>query len=83
MLNVSKAQALHLLTVFVITPVSGFVTAWVAKNFPGLPKFDPAEVSAFFLAGATTGLGLGIHYLRGLRIWQELEKFGVVAKAKK
>ena len=70
MIKVTKAQILHLLSAFVITPVAGFLTAWVAKHFPGLPHFTPAEVQTFFLTGASSGLALAIHYLHGWQLWE-------------
>lgn len=69
-LVITKAQILHLLSVFVIIPVSGFVTAWVAKHFPGLPHFSAGQVAAFFLTGAGSALGAAIHYLHGWQLWE-------------
>lgn len=70
MLKISKAQILHLLSTFIIVPVAGFITAWVAKHFPGLPHFSKGEVSAFFMTGASSGLGLMLHYLHGWQLWE-------------
>lgn len=67
---VTKAQVLHLLTVFIIVPVSGYVTAWVSKHFPGLPNFSSTEVEAVFLTGAGSALAAGIHYLHGWQVWE-------------
>lgn len=67
---VTKAQILHLLTMFVIVPLAGWVTTLVARYFPGLPHFSQAEVTAVFIAGTSSALGLAIHYLHGWQLWE-------------
>ena len=67
---ITKAQILHLLSAVVIVPVSGFVVAWVAKHFPGLPAFSSDQVTGFFITGASSALGIAIHYLHGWQVWE-------------
>ena len=67
---ITKSQILHLLTGLVFVPVSGFVTSWVGKNFPGLPTPTSGEVTALFITGSSAALGLGIHYLHGWQVWE-------------
>lgn len=54
-----------LLTPLVFVPVAGFVTAWVAQHFPGLPQFDAGQVTGFFVAGATAALTAAYRWLKG------------------
>jgi hypothetical protein len=61
-----------LLTPLVFAPVAGFLTAWVAKNFPGLPPIDPAHVTALFAAGSLSALTMGYKFVHGS---QQDEKF--------
>lgn len=70
MIKVTKSQILHVLSSFVIVPVAGFLSAWTAKHFPGLPHFTPDQISKVFVTGAGGALGLAIHYLHGLQIWE-------------
>jgi membrane protein implicated in regulation of membrane protease activity len=77
---IDKAQAtfppnriVALLTPLVFVPVSGFVSAWVAKHFPGLPAFSSAQITGFMLVGALSALAAGYKWVDG---WQKAEERG-------
>lgn len=61
--------------VVLLTPVfaglAGSVAVWVAENFPGAPALDSGELTAIFVAGATSGLGAALSWLKG---WQNHEQ---------
>jgi len=75
---IDKAQAtfppnriVALLTPTVFVPVSGFLAAWVAKHFPGLPQFSSAQITGFMLVGGLAALTAGYKWLDG---WQKAEE---------
>jgi hypothetical protein len=59
-----------ILTPLVFAPLAGWLTAYVARNAPGLPALDPAQVTALFIAGATIAFGKAAQWTHG---WQKFE----------
>jgi peptidoglycan/LPS O-acetylase OafA/YrhL len=45
-----------ILTPLAFMPAAGFITAFVAEHFPGLPAFTTLQVAGFFAAGALAAL---------------------------
>ena len=64
----SPHRAVAVLTPLVFAPAAGWIAAWAARNMPGLPKLDPAQVTAVFIAGATIAFGKAALWLHG---WQQ------------
>src|SRR5215218_3847493 len=64
----SPNRVVAVLTPLVFAPAAGWIAAWAARNLPGLPTFDPAQVTAVFIAGATIAFGKAALWLRG---WQQ------------
>jgi hypothetical protein len=60
------------LTPLVFAPAAGWVTAWVAKNLPGVPALDTTQVTALFIAGATIAFGKAALWLHGWHIHMRL-----------
>lgn len=58
-----------LLTPLIFVPAAGFVSAWVAKNIPGV-TLDPALVAGAFVAGGAAALTTAYRWLDG---WQQRE----------
>jgi len=56
------------LTPLVFAPAAGWIASWAARNMPGLPKLDPTQVTAVFIAGATIAFGKAALWLHG---WQQ------------
>jgi hypothetical protein len=61
----SPNRVVAILTPLVFAPLAGFVTAWVARNAPGLPALDTTQVTALFVAGATIAFGKAALWMRG------------------
>jgi hypothetical protein len=59
-----------LLTPIVFVPASAWVTAYVAKHFPGLPAFSSGEVTGLMVAGALSALAAAYKWIDG---WQKHE----------
>jgi hypothetical protein len=59
-----------LLTPLVFVPAAGYISAWVAKQIPGV-DLDPALVSGVFVAGALSAVAAAYKWLDG---WQEHEQ---------
>jgi hypothetical protein len=59
-----------LLTPLVFVPAAGFVSAWVAKNIPGI-DLDPAWVLGTFVAGGLSAIVAANKWLDG---WQAHEE---------
>ena len=55
----------------IFTGLAGYVAQWVAIHFPGTPGLDQGELTAIFIAGATAGLTVALHWLSG---WQKHEQ---------
>jgi hypothetical protein len=53
--------------------LSGAIVAWTAKNFPGGPQLDPAEISGLFALGATAGIAAVLKWLHGRAHYVELK----------
>lgn len=71
---------------FFVTPIlsAGSLVgcAWLAKHFPGLPPLDPAQVTAFGIAGATVAAGACLKWLHGWSLWERLvHEYQVLAPA--
>lgn len=64
-----------LLTPLVFVPAAGFVSAWVAKNIPGV-NLSSEWVLGVFVAGGLAALGAANKWLDG---WQQHE--GTIAHA--
>lgn len=77
-MTISKAQILSTLSAVVFVPLGAFVSAWSAKNMPGLPIFSAEEITGVMVAGAGAAFGIALHYLKGLREWEKLEAEGVI-----
>jgi hypothetical protein len=45
--------------------LSGYVSAWMAEHFPGLPQFTSAQITGFMVAGAVAGLTAAYRWLKG------------------
>jgi peptidoglycan/LPS O-acetylase OafA/YrhL len=60
-----------LLTPLAFMPAAGFITAYVAQHFPGLPTFSTPEVAGFFAAGALAAFVKAYKWLDG---WQAHER---------
>jgi hypothetical protein len=52
---------------------SGGIVMWIGKNFPGHPQLDENQLTAYFLAGAVTGIGALIAWIKG-RIQQSSDR---------
>lgn len=62
------------LTPIVFVPVAGFVAAWTADNFPGLPPMDENWLAGIFIAGAISALTAAYKWLDGWQKYETLEK---------
>lgn len=77
-MTISKAQILSALSGLIFVPLGAFVSAWSAKNLPGLPHFSAEELTGVATAGAGAAFGIALHYLKGLREWERLEAQGEI-----
>ncbi len=77
-MTISKAQILSVLSAVIFVPAGAFVSAWSAKNLPGLPTFSATEITGVMVAGAGSAFGIALHYLKGLREWEKLEAEGII-----
>lgn len=59
---------------FIVTPLitagATVGTSWLAKHFPGLPKFDPTQVTAEALAVGGIAGGACLKWLHGNSLWE-------------
>jgi hypothetical protein len=74
----SANRIVALLTPLVFAPAAGWVTAWAARNAPGLPPLDSTQLTALFITGATVAFGKAALWLHG---WQKYEARAAVAPA--
>lgn len=56
-----------------LAALAGYIAAWVADTFPGLPPIDDAALTAIFIAGAGSVVGIAWKWLQG---WQAYEARG-------
>jgi hypothetical protein len=68
----STNRLVVLLTPLIFAPAAGFVTAWVARNVPGLPPLDSTQVTTLFVAGATVALAQTLKWLHGHHLEMQL-----------
>lgn len=59
-----------ILTPLLFVPAAGFVTAYVAQKFPGLPTFSTGEVVGIFAGGGLIAARAANKWLDG---WQKHE----------
>src|SRR5262245_57400824 len=67
-LDMNPNRVVAVLTPLVFAPAAGWIASWAARNMPGLPKLDPTQVTAVFIAGATIAFGKAALWLHG---WQQ------------
>lgn len=62
-----------LLTPLAFAPAAGYVTAYVAQHFPGLPQFSAAQITGLFVTGALIAFGKAYKWLDGWQASQGLK----------
>lgn len=72
----SANRIVALLTPLIFAPAAGWLTAWAARNAPGLPPLDSTQVTALFITGATIAFGKAALWLHG---WQKSEARAALA----
>jgi hypothetical protein len=66
----SLNRVVALFTVFVAVPAGGWLSAYAATHFPGLPHFSAGDLTKIIAVGGASALAIGYKWLHG---WQEHE----------